>query len=534
MAPGLHGKGEQRADQHYESAWRATLLAMKSGDSISGHERNMAFLNRPAPEVPGGRDFADVSAISGLDFDDDARGLALVDWDRDGDVDLWLRNRSAPSLRLMINRMSEEGNAGRFVALRVRGTEANRDGIGAQIELRFADGSLQAKTLTAGSGFLSQSSKWLHFGLGEGAEIRSVVVRWPFGEREEFTGIAAGSWYHLEQGAGAARMAKIIPQEKALPEFPQPQPTPDSSRTLLARSVPMPEVEYQTPEGERRPIADRGRTRLVVFWASWCPNCSAELRALEDASARLKAAGIDVLAINIDASIADQKADEVRAREFIERENITFEWGWAVGSALHKTKHLEHAVLDRDTELTVPYSCLTDRDGEVGAFYRGQVDVARVIHDAALLSDDGEARRAAITGFGGRMLSPTQPRDGMLLETGMQFQDRFPLEAIRYLKMALPADPDLRTNRVSRRIAGLYYVLGLAAIEEKDNALAANHFKDCVEFRPDLLDARLNLSVALIRQGQIAEAKAVLEALLQIDPNHAGARANLKVISKRN
>jgi hypothetical protein len=106
VVPGLPVEEKQQAEKRYVAAWRATLQAMKSGDSISGHERNMAFLNRPAADVPGGRRFTDVSAISGLDFDDDARGLALVDWDRDGDLDLWLRNRSAPSLRLSTHRPS--------------------------------------------------------------------------------------------------------------------------------------------------------------------------------------------------------------------------------------------------------------------------------------------------------------------------------------------------------------------------------------------------------------------------------------------
>ena len=533
MAPGQGSRGDRDAEKRYVTAWRATLKAMKSGDSISGHERNMAFLNRPAPKLPGGRGFADVSAISGLDFPDDARGLALVDWDRDGDLDMWLRNRSAPSLRLMMNQMTASENAGRFVALRVQGAEANRDGIGARVEITFTDGSLQARTLAAGSGFLSQSSKWLHFGIGEGEEIRSVVVRWPFGEREEFSGVTASSWWYLKQGEGAARKVEVKPQGTALPALPQALPVLDASRTLLAGSVPLPDLRYRTPEGELRPIANTGLVRLVIFWASGCPNCKAELRAMERASTQLKAAGIEVLAINIDEAIADQEADEKGVREFVEAEKFTFRWGWAVGSALHKIKHLEHALLDRDTELTVPYSCLLDRRGEVGAFYRGPIDADRWIRDASLLASEGDARRMEITGFGGRTFSQRPTRAGTLVELGIQFQDRFPLEAIRYLKMALPGKPDMATNPITRRIAGLYYVLGLAAIQKSNHTVAASHFSNCIEFRPDLLDARLNLSVALYRLGRGAEAISQLEALLKIDPAHAGALANLKVMSRQ-
>jgi len=522
------------AERQYVAAWRATLAAMKSGDSISGHERNMAFLNRAAPDRPGSRGFADISAISGLDFTDDARGLALVDWDRDGDLDLWFRNRSAPTLRLMENRMSAEQNAGRFLALRLEGTAANRDGIGARIEVTLADGSLLVRTLTAGSGFLSQSSKWLHFGLGEGAKVRSVAVRWPFGQREEFSGVAAGSWWHLAQGRGVAREADITPQQQPLASIAQQLPILDSSRTLLSAGVPLPEMNYLNADGKSEIVADPSGPHLIVFWTSWCPHCKAELEALALGAAELEAAGIDVLAINADAVIDGPKADDQELGEFLKGLGFAFPWGRDEGLALQKLKHLEHALLDRDTELAVPFACLLDAQGEASAFYRGPVEIAQVIRDAALLSGSANARRTSIVGFGGRSFSSPTSREGRLVDTGIQFQERFPLEAIRYLKMAVPpGQVDLKTNPVTRRIAGIYYLLGLDALEANDPTSAASYFSGSVEFRPDLLDARLNLSVARFRLGQVSEAKQVLEDLLAIDPAHAAARANLKVITAK-
>ena len=67
------------------------------GRSFSGRERNCCFLNT------GGKRFATVSAISGFDFIDDGRGIAVTDWDSDGDLDMWISNRNAPRLRLMRN-----------------------------------------------------------------------------------------------------------------------------------------------------------------------------------------------------------------------------------------------------------------------------------------------------------------------------------------------------------------------------------------------------------------------------------------------
>ena len=65
------------------------------GRAFSGRERNCCFLNL------GGARFADVSAVTGLDSLDDGRGAATVDWDLDGDQDLWVTNRTGPRVRFL-------------------------------------------------------------------------------------------------------------------------------------------------------------------------------------------------------------------------------------------------------------------------------------------------------------------------------------------------------------------------------------------------------------------------------------------------
>ena len=74
----------------YLASWQATFSLIRRGASFSGNERNCAYLN-----TDGSR-FANVSASMGLDFLDDSRAVAVADWDHDGDMDLWLRNRSGP------------------------------------------------------------------------------------------------------------------------------------------------------------------------------------------------------------------------------------------------------------------------------------------------------------------------------------------------------------------------------------------------------------------------------------------------------
>ncbi|RCL39062.1 MAG: hypothetical protein DBX00_02205, partial [Verrucomicrobia bacterium] len=141
----------------YGAAWQAIMQLVRKGSSWSGYERNCAFLNT------GGK-FVASSHVSGLDFVDDGRGVAVSDWDQDGDLDLWFRNRTAPRIRLMLN-SSSSGRSGRFVAFRLEGTKANRDAIGAIVELEVSGYDKRLiRSVRAGDMFLSQSSKWVHFG----------------------------------------------------------------------------------------------------------------------------------------------------------------------------------------------------------------------------------------------------------------------------------------------------------------------------------------------------------------------------------
>ena len=105
---------------------------MTRGSSWSGRERNCCFLNM------GDGTFVDASAISGLDFVDDGRSLAVVDWDDDGDLDVWLKSRTGPQLRFMRNNQSPELH---YVAFRLVGKTCNRDAVGARVVVEAGVGT---------------------------------------------------------------------------------------------------------------------------------------------------------------------------------------------------------------------------------------------------------------------------------------------------------------------------------------------------------------------------------------------------------
>ena len=223
--------------------------------------------------------FTEISYSLGLDFLDDGRGLAITDLDDDGDPDYCVTNRTAPRLRLLRNDL-RTGN--RWVTLRLYGDpEKNcpRDPVGARVEMKVGSRTL-FRTLYAGDSFLSQSSKWLHFGLGNSGEINSVKVRWPSGQTESFVGISPGGKFIINQGVTDALPVTLTGIKSALAPATQTMPDPvETARIRLSQPLKLPDkLKYKDTNGKIIFIDDLTSEGpvLINLWASWCAPCILE------------------------------------------------------------------------------------------------------------------------------------------------------------------------------------------------------------------------------------------------------------------
>lgn len=342
---------------------------MDSGKSWSGRERNCAFLNL------GNREFVDISAAAGLDHVQDGRALAQLDWDGDGDLDLWLKSRNGRQLRLMENTSTP---AGEFLAIRLRGVECNRDAIGARVTVE-AGGQSYMQELRCGEGYLSQSSRELLFGLKGIEHIDRVTVAWPGGKAEVFEGLTPGTRQRLVQGAGVG--VPLAPRtfgpkaDVALPELPK------STRVVLRTPLPMPtSLQRKFFDGSKR------GARLINLWATWCEPCVAELGQFARRNVELAGAGLEIVPLRLDAPAEGEGTDA----SFFERTVAAqmdpvaaFESADLNDEERAFFEVLSRHLIAKQGALPVPASLLVDQHGLIEVLYLGPVDVDLLLEDVA-------------------------------------------------------------------------------------------------------------------------------------------------------
>ena len=123
------------------------------------------------------------------------RGLARLDWNRDGKEDFAVSHIGSPAA-LVVNRT--EG-AGHFLALQFRGVISNRDAIGTIVRIT-AGGRTRTSQLTAGDGYQASNERRLVFGLGDATTVEKLHVRWLSGAEQTFSNIAADADLLLIEG----------------------------------------------------------------------------------------------------------------------------------------------------------------------------------------------------------------------------------------------------------------------------------------------------------------------------------------------
>ncbi len=529
---------DDRSLEPYLESLRALHERLDEGLSFSGKERNCVFLN---PGLAGGA-FANASAVSGLDFPDDGRGVAFLDLEGDGDLDVAVSNRTAPRLRLMRNELPA---AKRFLALRLEGdgVVTNRDAVGARVEVPTSSGVLR-RSVRAGEGFLSQSSRWLHFGLGDSDVSGPIAVGWPGGGSETFVGVEAGGRYRIVQGRGRAEAVPALPRRSPLEPREQVVPTPTTgARVVLAPRPPAPSLTLRPFEAVEAVAVEAGRGRpvLVNIWASWCAPCRSELRELANEQDAVRAADLQIVALSTDGMGDVPSTTEEAARTFMDQIGFPFLSGMATEETLDKIEIVKRSLFDRRFPLSLPFSMLIDGAGRVAVLYRGGVTAADLVADLDLLDARAAELRTASAPMPGRWY--TEPPDEVSLASYARwYEEPFPEESMALLRRSVDIErarldsggPVSSSGRGSferqgardRLFRSLRRLTVLESRRGEDEA-AVRYARAALDLEPDDPGARAAWQSALVDAGDIGSVRAQAEAALAADPDDAAARVRL-------
>ncbi len=529
----------------YEQGWNAINELIRADGTWSGFERNMLYVNNHDGT------FSDVSAVLGMDFIEDARTFALGDLDHDGRVEMLLKNRGGPQVRLIKNRLPELGST---ISFRLQGVKSNRDAIGAIVELRTQSGK-QTQYVQAGSGFLAQHSKELTFGLGDHKGPVSATVRWPSGLVQELKDLPPGNRVSVRE-ADAAQLETF----REPPDLSHSAPIgteisgADTVETWLLQPISPPAAAVLGASGKKYDLASyRGRPLLLVFTSELSLESATNLQALERAGAAIQRSGLSVLVLHVATDDLNSKAVTANTSA---KSNFTTVAVSSDTCAIYNL--LFRQLYDRHRDMPIPCAFLIDPEGQIVKIYQGAVAPDRVAKDALAIPQTRAARIAKglpFTGYnGGYELGRNY------LSLGSVFFDRGYFDASEiFFQLAAKDNPEnsepayalgsvyLAQNKSADARAAFeravqlpanypgtaaraWNNLGILDAREAHLEASVRNFRKSLEFDPTYSVAINNLGNVYRQAKDLNEAQKAFEQSLKLDPQDAEANYGLGMV----
>ncbi len=498
--------------QAYEHGWNAINELIRSDSSWNSYERNVMFANN--------RDgtFSEVSGVSGLDFLEDSRSFALADIDHDGRLEVVLKSRDAPQLRILHNVMKDLGDS---ISFRLRGHKSNRDAIGAAITVET--GTLrQTKYLQAGSGFLAQHSKELFFGIGRPEGIIRATVRWPSGLSQQFENLPTNHRIEIDENSSsiAAKPFTSAPSAYAQPGPPPAlEPLPSQVGTWLIEPLKAPGFSLPDLAGKMQDLRkSQGSFVLIDFWTTTAPICREQLKLLQQHRSAFAANHIEVLAVNVDAG-----GDVPAARLLAAQEKLLFPVLFATQEVAGIYNIIYRYLFDRRRDLAIPTSFLLDREGMIIKVYQGSIDPERVIEDVKSAPTTSADRMKKALPFKGQLYQAAFLRNDFTYGVAL-FQHGYLDQAAESFQQVIAAKPDDPEG---------YYNLGTLNLRRNDFQQARHYLEQTVKLRPNYPEAWNNLGMIAAQEGHPEEAIKNFQQSLVLRPTYAIALLNLGNVYRR-
>lgn len=490
----------------YQRGWNAINELTRSDGTWGGYQRNVFYLNNHDGT------FTSCAGTLGLDFIDDSQAFALADYDHDGRLEAFLTNRTGPQLRLLRCKLPEIGNS---IAFHLRGTKSNRDAIGAVVTLDTEQG-IQTRLLQAGTGFCSQHSKEVFFGLGKSGAPVQARIRWPNGLLQEFQSLPVNHRIDIEEGNARfhAEPFRALSERLSLKAQPQPRVSlPTEFETWLLNPVAAPDFELPDTLGRKHTLAEfQGHRVLLNFWALESAASLKDLETFERQRVKWNSEGLHLIAINVNQPVA---ADKVRA--FVQEKDLSFITLLSSVEMAGIYNVLYRYLFARRRDLGIPTSFLIDEKGDVVKVYQGIVNSAHVSQDLHRIPNSPEERVRIGLPFQGISPEGGFRRDN--LAYGMAFYQRGYLDqALKLFQLAVRDNPNDASTQYN--LGTLYLMKGMPTT-------ARQPIERALQLRPNYPEAKINLGIIAAQEGRPQDAQNYFEEAIRQNSNNASALMSL-------
>jgi hypothetical protein len=180
---------------------------VKEGHNLSAFERKRTWINR------GGKDFIDVSYLSGTDNDGDGRSVIGCDFRNNGKMDLIVRNVGGGALWIYENDFPTR----HYLEVSLRGKKSNRLGIGARVTAELGsttEGHARqvVREVFSPNSYASQGPSRVHLGLADNPRVDRLTIQWPSGRTQVLENVAADRHIVIDEDKdGEAAIEVVVP-----------------------------------------------------------------------------------------------------------------------------------------------------------------------------------------------------------------------------------------------------------------------------------------------------------------------------------
>ena len=165
--------------------------------NLSAFERNRVFLNHR------GKQFLEISHLTGADSDGDGRSTAIGDLNGDGMPEVLVRQVGGGPFKLYQNLFPPQ----HYLKVSLRGTRSNSLGIGARLVAEIGERRLVRELYPANT-FESQSASCIIFGLADATVVDRLVIRWPSGLEQVLRRVSCDQ--HIEVTEGESEPRQLV------------------------------------------------------------------------------------------------------------------------------------------------------------------------------------------------------------------------------------------------------------------------------------------------------------------------------------